>query len=334
MNKLRNTIISLGVACGVLAGLPAWAGQLKDGISAVERKDFGRGRDVLESYTKHFPNDPRPYYYLAKCYESWFEVSKVDDALRKYRVLNEKRTRVLLTLEGAEAIPVYRAMLQDDPSDVAARVLLVAALLQNNIPMMALAELQALPKDAVPAGLEDVYQAMWGTLYQMQGNYEQARAAFKECWRLNINHPLPVVKLAEIDRQERDQFQKQSTTVVFDQSEKADRRSFDLTFKLGKDLLEEGNYGGAIDALNQALVIKADHPETRRLMGIAKQKGAEDSYQKGLAFLKEQKYAAAYDSFQEALKFDPQFAKAQFAAQDAKLKADAQEREAGAGGDF
>ncbi|HEY9900219.1 MAG TPA: tetratricopeptide repeat protein [Pantanalinema sp.] len=329
MNKLRNTLLAFGVACGVLSSLPAWAGQLKDGIAAVERRDFGRARDVLESYTKRFPDDPRPYYYLAKCYESWFQVSKVDEALRSYRVLNEKRTRVLLTLDGAEAVPVYRAMLQDDPSDVAARMLLVASLLQNRVPMMALAELQVLPRDAVPAGLEDVYQAMWGTLYQMQGNYEQARAAFKECWRLNINNPLPVVRLAEIDRQERERFQKQSAEVVFDQSEKADRRSFDLTFKLGKDLLEEGNYPGAIDALAQALVIKADHPETKRLMGVAKQKGAEDSYQKGLAFLREQKYSAAYESFMDALKFDPQFAKAQFAAQDAKIKADAQEREAG-----
>lgn len=334
MNKLRNTFIALGVACGVLAGLPAWAGQLKDGIGAVERKDFGRGRDVLESYAKRFPNDPRPHYYLAKCYESWYEVSKVDDALRRYRVLNEKRARVLLTLDGAEGAPVYRAMLQDDSADVAARMLLVVSLLQSNAPMMALAELQALPKDSVPTGLEDTYQAMWGTLYQMQGNFEKARAAFKECWRLNINNPLPAAKLAEIDRQERDQFQKQSTTVVFDQSEKADRRSFDLTFRLGKDLLDEGNFSGAIDAFAQALAIKGDHPETLRLMAIAKQKGAEDSYQKGLAFLKEQKYAAAYESFQEALKFDPQFAKAQFASQDAKLKADAQEREAGTGGDL
>ncbi|MBO9542482.1 tetratricopeptide repeat protein [bacterium] len=329
MNKLRNTFVAIGVACGVLAALPAWAGQLKDGISAVERKDFGRARDLLESYTKRFPNDPRPYYYLAKCYESWFQITKVDESLRTYRVLNEKRTRILLTLEGADSVPVYRAMLQDDPSDVSARMLLIVSLLQNNVGMMAMAELQALPRESVPAGLEDVYQAMWGALYQMQGNYEQARAAFKEAWRLNINHPLPAVKLAEIDRQERDQFQKQTTTVVFDQSEKADRRSFDLTFKLGKDLLDEGNFSGAIEALGQALALKADHPETKRLMGVAKQKGAEDSYQKGLAFLKEQKYAAAYDSFQEALKFDPQFAKAQFAAQDAKLKADAQEREAG-----
>jgi tetratricopeptide (TPR) repeat protein len=219
-------------------------------------------------------------------------------------------------------------MLSDDPSDVAARMLLIASLLQNNAPMMALAELQVLPQDAVPQGLEDVYQAMWGTLYQKQGNYEQARAAFKECWRLNINNPLPVAKLAEIDRQERDQIQKQTAQVTFDQAEKADRRSFDLTFKLGKDLLEEGNYASAIDALTQALAVKADHPETKRLMALAKQKGAEDSYQKGLSFLKEQKYAAAYDSFKEALRFDPQFAKAQFAAQDAKIKADAQEREA------
>lgn len=329
MNKLRNTLLILGVAAGVLTSLPAWAGQLKDGIAAVERRDFGRARDVLEKYTKRFPADPRPYYYLAKCYESWFQVSKVDDALRQYRTLNEKRTRVLLTLDGAEPVAVYRAMLQDDPQDVTARMLLVVSLLQNNVAMMALAELQVLPQDAVPQGLEDVYQAMWGTLYQKQGNYEQARAAFKECWRLNINNPLPVAKLAEIDRQERDHIQKQTSQVAFDQSEKADRRSFDLTFKLGKDLLDEGNYVGAIDALTQALALKADHPETQRLMAVAKQKGAEDSYQKGLAFLREQKYAAAYDSFQQALKFDPQFAKAQFAAQDAKLKADAQERELG-----
>ncbi len=322
MRMLRS--VALGLAASLLLAQAAFAGQLKDGIAAVERQDYGRGRDVLEDYVKKFPNDPRPYYYLSKCYENWYQVSKVDEALTNYRRLSEKRRRVLQSLQGADQVPTYRDMVKDDPTDVSARLLLIVALLEAGTPMMALAELQTIPEGTVPAELEDVVQAMWGTVYMSQGEWAKARAAFKECWRLNLNNPLPPVKLAEIDKGERAQQQAQQQAMF--NTNRSELKSYELTFKLGKDLFEEGNYEGAIEALTEALAAQPTSADAKKLLGEAKRKGAEQAYQHGIDFMKEQKYGAAYESFQEALKLDPQFAKAKFASDDAKAKAAAQER--------
>lgn len=322
MRMLRS--VAVGLAASLLFAQAAFAGQLKDGIAAVERSDFGRGRDLLEDYIKKFPNDPRPYYYLSKCYENWYQVSKVDEALTSYRRLSEKRRRILQTLQGADPIPTYRAMLQDDPTDVSARLLLITSLLEAGTPMMALAELQSIPEGSVPSELEDVVQAMWGTVYMAQGEWAKARTAFKECWRLNINNPLPAVKLAEIDKGERAQQQAQQQALF--STNRSELKSFELTFKLGKDLYDEGNYEGAIEALGQALAADPSSAEAKKLMADAKHKGAEAAYQHGIDFMKEQKFGAAYESFADALKLDPLFAKAKIAADDAKAKADAQER--------
>lgn len=323
MRMLRS--VALGLAASLLFAQGAFAGQLKDGIASVERQDYGRGRDLLEDYIKKFPNDPRPYYYLSKCYENWYQVAKVDDALSRYRRLSEKRRRVLQTLSGADAVPMYRAMVKDDPADISARLLLVVSLLEAGTPMMAHAELQSITEGAVPAELEDVVQAMWGTVYMSQGEWAKARAAFKECWRLNVNNPLPSLKLAEIEKHE--QAQQQAQQQASFNTDRSQLKSFDLTFKLGKDLFEEGNYEGAIEALGEALVAQPDSAEAKKLLKDAKRKGAEQAYQHGIDFMKEQKYGAAHESFKQAVKLDPRFVKAKIAADDAKAKADAQERE-------
>lgn len=323
MRMLRS--VALGLVASLLLAPAAFAGQLKDGIAAVERQDYGRGRDLLEDYIKKFPNDPRPYYYLSKCYENWYQVSKVDEALTNYRRLSEKRRRVLQTLQGGDSVPLYRAMIKDDPTDISARLLLIVSFLEAGTPMMALAELQTIPEGTVPAELEDVVQAMWGTVYMAQGEWAKARTAFKECWRLNVNNPLPPAKLAEIDKSERAQQQAQQQAIF--NTDRSALKSYDLTFKLGKDLLDEGNYEGAIEALGEALAAQPGSGEAKKLLAEAKRKGAERAYQQGIEFMKQQKYSAAYESFSDALKLDPMFAKAKIAADDAKVKADAQERE-------
>jgi len=317
--------VALGLFASLLLAQAAFAGQLKDGIAAVERQDFGRGRDLLEDYIKKFPNDPRPYYYLSKCYENWYQVSKVDESLTSYRRLSEKRRRVMQALQGADPAPLYRAMLQDDPTDVSARLLLIVSFLEAGTPMMALAELQSIPDGTVPPELEDVVQAMWGTVYMSQGEWAKARAAFKECWRLNLNNPLPPVKLAEIDKNDRAQQQAQQQAIF--NRDSSELKSFELTFKLGKDLYDEGNYEGAIEALGEALAANPSSDDAKKLLADAKHKGAEQAYQHGIDFMKAQNYSAAYESFSDALKLDPQFAKAKIAADDAKAKADAQERQ-------
>lgn len=319
---MKKLVVTAWVTLSLLLGASeAWAGKLKEGITAVGRQDFGHARDVLEDYVSKFPNDPRPYYYLSKCYESWYDVSKVSDMLRAYQRLNAQRQQVLQHLEGADPIPTYRAMLKDDPEDIAAHMLLVVALLEAGARDMALAELQAIPASSVPTELGDVWHAMWGTVCQLNGDLDKARAEFKECWRLNANNPLPPVRLAEIDKAERDR-QNAQQQAIFDHGDGSGARSFELTLKLGKDLLTEGNFDGAIDALQQALVLKPQSTDAKQALNSAQQKSAEVQYQKGVQFMREQKYASAYDLFMAASKLDPQNLKAQIAAKDAKSRAD------------
>lgn len=308
------------VILGLLPGA-AWAGRLKDGIAAFNRQDLGSSQRLLEEYAQQFPGDPRPHYYLHKCYEQAFEVEKTRTAINTYRTLNDRRTQVLLQLKGADPIPTYRAMLKDDPEDLAARMLLVVALLEGGAPDLARAELQALSEGAVPAELKDVYHAMWGTIYQRAGEIEKARAAFKECWSLNVDHPLPPLRLAELDKQERDR-QNAQQQALFEHGDGTSARSFELTLKLGKDLLTEGNFEGAIDALQQALQLSPQHPEAQQVLVTAQQKSADIQYQKGVQFMRDQKYASAYELFQAAVKLDPTNLKAQIAAKDAKARAD------------
>lgn len=324
MKTLRSGALVLGLIAGMLVTQAAWAGQLKDGIAAVERQDFGHGKDLLEDYARKFPSDPRPYFYLSKCYESWYQLDNVETALSTYRQLNERRNHVLQTLSGADPVATYRAMLKDDPTDISARLLLIASLLQSGAPMIAMAELQAIPAGAVPNDLQDVTHAMWGMVYMTQSNWAQARSEFKECWRLNINNPLPAVKLAEIDKDEKAQQQAQQASLFKDDG--AQTKSFELTFKLGKDLLDEGNFDGAIEAFTQAVAAKPDSVDAKQLLLQAEHKGAELDYQHGIDFIKDQKFEAAYESFTAALKLDPTFAKAKIAADDAKAKADAMGR--------
>lgn len=323
MIKLRNGFVGMALLAGVLLAPAAWAGQLKDGIYWTDKQDFGRAQDILESYTRQFPNDPRPYFYLAKCYESKFLISKVDEALSSYRRLSERRNKIFQLLADAEPIPTYRAMLKDEPTDLSARLLLIASYLQNTAPMMAMAELQAIQPSQVPNELNDILHGMWGVTYQQQGNLAMARSELKECWRLNVNNPLPAKLLPEIDLAERTQVPAMQT----DRGSMSNARSFELTLKLGRDLLTEGNLDGAVEALSQALEAKPNHPEAKALLVQAQRRGAEKYYQQGVQFMRDQKFGSAHESFSQALKLDPQFTKALVAAQDAKGKADAQERE-------
>lgn len=323
MKKL--VAVTLGLAAGLVFSQAAWAGQLKDGIDAVNHEDFGRGRSILEDYVKRFPNDPRPYYYLSKCYQSTFEVNRVGEVLESYRALSDKRSQILTTLQGSDKISVYRAMVADDPTDLSARLLLAISDFEHGSPMMAEAELEVIGHLTVPAELQDVPHALWGAIYQSQSNWTLARAELKEALRININNPVAPSRLSEIDAAERAQkLSLESKTFEHDTPE---LKSFELTYKLGKDLLDEGNFDGAIEALTQASSAKPDSVEAKNLLAVAMKKGAEQKYQTGIQFMRDSKYAAAYELFKQAVKLDPTFTKAQIAAQDARDKAMAQEKD-------
>ena len=324
MIKLRNGWAGVVVLAGVLVAQAAWAGQLKDGIYWLQRQDFDRAQSILEAYSKHFPDDPRPYYYLSKCYENKFLISKVDQALDTYHQLSEKRDKILHTLSGADPISTYRAMLKDDPTDLSARLLLIVSLLENHVPMMAMAELEAVSSDQVPAQLKDVVHAMWGVLYQQQGNYAKAKEELQTCWRLNVNNPLPAKLLPQIAQEEQAQEQAQVSSDGLSSEPSASQR-FGLTLKLGRDLISQGDFDGAIDALNEALSFQPDNQEAKDLLAQAKHQDAKKYYEIGVKFMRQQKFDAALASFNNALKFDPSFTKAQIAFQDAQQQIGAQQ---------
>ncbi|MNR92331.1 lipoprotein NlpI [compost metagenome] len=322
--NLRRTALGITLALGVFWSQAAMAGTLQDGISAFERRDFGRATELLERYAREFPKDPRPYYYLAKCYETRFQVSKVEDALRNYRQLTTERTQVFRSLVGAESDSVYDRMLKEDPRDLSAKLLLAIALLEMKSYGLAEEIVAAIPPASIPEEIRDAYYNIRGAIYTSRKEWDQAKEAYNQAWRLNYSNPLPRQKLQEVDKlaaQAQAEFDKAPIFAPVSAEQK-----YEMTLKLGKDLMAEGNFNGAIDAFAQAVELQPNSADARRLLSEVKRRAAEHNYDQGITFMRDRKFTNAYEAFHQALQNDPNFTKAQIGLTEAKRLMDEEAR--------
>lgn len=322
--NVRRAALAFTVALGVFWSQAASAGTLQDGIAAFERRDFGRATELLERYARQFPKDPRPYYYLAKCYETRVQVSKVEDALRNYRQLSTERAQVFRTLEGAEADTVYDRMLREDPSDLSAKLLLAISLLQMKSFGLAEELVQKIPPASIPEEIRDAYYNIRGAVHISRQEWDKAKEAYNQAWRLNYSNPLPRQKLQEIEKLMAEAQAEFDKAPIF--APVTSEQKYEMTLKLGKDLMGEGNFTGAIDAFAQAVELQPNSSDARRLLSEVKRRAAEQNYEQGIAFMKDQKYANAYEAFHQALQNEPTFTKAQIGLSEAKRLMDEEER--------
>lgn len=322
--NLRRTALAFSLALGVFWSQAALAGTLQDGIAAFERRDYGRATDLLERYAREFPKDPRPHYYLAKCYEIRVQVTKVEEALRNYRQLSVERAQVLRSLQGAESDMVYDRMLKEDPNDLSAKLLLAISLLEMKSFGLAEEIVAKIPPTTIPDEIRDTYYNIRGTVYMARKEWDKAKEAFNTAWRLNYSNPLPRQKLMEVDKLMADAEAEFEKAPIFAPASTEQR--YEMTLKLGKDLMAEGNFSGAIDAFSQAVEWQPNSADARRLLSEVKRRAAEQSYDQGIAFMRENKFANAYQAFHQALQNDPNFTKAQIGLSEAKRFMDAEER--------
>lgn len=308
-------IIGTGLV-GLLWAQAATAGMLKEGISAFERNDYGRATELLERFSREFKTDPRPYYYLAKCYEQRFEISKVDESLRLYRQYSADRLQALRQMQVKEGPEFYRKMLADDAEDVSARMLLLVSLLIEKNYSEAEQVVAELPAHRVPEGLGDVYQVVVGTLHLAKDELEPAQKAFKEAWRIQPDNRYAYERVQEVDRRLKAREAEQSVT------EAPTERGFEFSFKVGRDLMAEANYEGAVEALTQAVSLDPGHAEARKALATAKRKFSEQLFERGTGYAKEKQFGAALEAFSQALIQDPTNKKALAALQEAKAKMD------------
>lgn len=324
---MRRFLTALVLASIGLA-TPAWAGNLREGVKLFGEGQFDAAIERLNEHARRFPADPRPHYYLMKSYGSSSRIDlstieQINTADRAYKRLSETWNRRFLTLDGLEALGVYRAMLEDDPTDKDARLLYAVSLLQAGSPMMAEAEMQMLPFEEIAPERRDGWFAARGLIAIAVKDWPAARKAFNDCKRVNDRNPLWLPKLGEIERLARAEDEAEQAR-IFERRDQSQDQQVQLAVQLGKDLLAEKNFDGAIEAFNQALTLSPDHPEAKSLLAEAQTRGAELAYQRGVEFMRAQKYAAAYDAFSAALKLNPRFLRARLAAQDAKARADRQ----------
>lgn len=322
--NVRRTAVGFTLALGVFWSQAAWAGTLQDGIAAFERRDFGRATELLERYAHQFPKDPRPYYYLAKCYETRVQVTKVEDALRNYRQLTNERTQVLRSLTGAESDTVYDRMLKEDPNDLSAKLLLSISLLEMKSYGLAEEIVAALTPSSIPEEIRDTYYNIRGAIYSSRKEWDKAKEAYSQAWRLNYSNPLPRQKLQEVTKLAADEQAEFDKAPIF--APVSGEQKYEMTLKLGKDLAAEGNFAGAIDAFNQAVELQPGSADARRLLAEVKRRAAEQNYDQGIAFMRDHKYANAYEAFHQALQNDPNFTKAQIGLSEAKRLMDDEER--------
>ncbi len=323
--NVRRAALGFTVGLGVLWGQAAMAGTLQEGIEAFERRDMGRATDLLERYSRQFPKDPRPYYYLAQCYESRFQVPKVEDSLRLYRQYTNERTQIFRTLEGAEPDTVYDRMLREDSRDVSAKLLLAISLLQMRSFGLADEIVTSITPTAIPQEIRDTYFNIRGAIFTSRKEWDQAKDAYTQAWRLNYSNPLPRQKLQEVEKlavAAQAEFDKAPVFAPVSSEQK-----YEMTLKLGKDLVTEGNFTGAIDAFSQAVEFQPNSADARRLLAEVKRRAAEQNYDQGIAFMRDQKYSNAYEAFHQALKNDPNFTKAQIGLTEAKRLVDGEVRQ-------
>ena len=324
---MRLFLTALMLASVGLAS-PAWAGNLREGVRFVSEGRYEAAISLLNEHAKRFPNDPRPHYYLMKAFNSSsrIDLSTIEQitlADRAYKRLSETWNRRFLTLEGLEPLNIYQAMLENDPGDKDARLLYAVALLQAGAPMMAEAEIQMIALEDVAVERKDAWLAVRGLIAIAVKDWPAARKAFNDCKRVNDRNPLWLPKLAEIERLARAD-DEAAQARIFERRNQSQDQQVQLAVQLGKDLLAEKNFDGAIEAFNQALALSPDLAEAKTLLVEAQSRGAELAYQRGVEFMRAQKYAAAYDAFSVALKLNPRFLRARLAAQDAKARADRQ----------
>lgn len=322
--NVRRTALGFTLALGVFWSQAAWAGTLQDGIEAFDRRDFGRATELLERYSRDFPKDPRPYYYLAKCYETRVQVTKVEDALRNYRQLSNERAQVFRSLQGAEADTVYDRMLREDPNDLSAKLLLAISLLEMKSYGLAEEIVAALNPASIPEEIRDSYYNIRGAIFASRKEWDKAKEAYNQAWRINYSNPLPRQKLQEVDKQAAEAQADFDKAPIF--APVTSEQKFEMTLKLGKDLTAEGNFDGAIDAFNQAVELQPNSGDARRLLAEVKRRAAEQNYEQGIAFMREKKYANAYEAFHQALQNEPTFTKAQIGLSEAKRLMDDEER--------
>lgn len=322
--NLRRAAMGVTVALGVFWSQAALAGTLQDGIAAFERRDYGRATDLLERYSSQFPKDPRPYYYLAKCYQARVQIPKVEEALQNYRQYSTERSQVLRTLDGAEADSVYDRMLKEDPSDLSAKLLLAISLLQMRSYGLAEEVVAAIRPASIPEEFRDSYYNIRGVVYTSRKEWDKAQEAFSQAWKLNYNNPLPRQKLQEVERLRAEQQAELDKQPIF--APVTAEQKYEMTLKLGKDLTNEGNFNGAIDAFTQAVELQPNSADARRLLSEVKRRAAEKLYEQGVAYMREQRFANAYEAFHQALQNDPSFIKAQIGHEEAKRMMDEEER--------
>lgn len=322
--NVRRGVLVLSLAMGILWSQSALAGTLQDGIAAFERRDIGRATELLEKFSRDFPRDPRPYYYLAKCYESRFQVSKVEEALRLYRQYTSERAQIFRSLEGTEPDTVYDRMLREDPSDLSAKLLLAISLLQMRSYGLAEEILTKITPTAMPDEIRDTYYNIQGVIFTSRKEWDKATAAFDRAWKLNYSNPFPRQKLLEVEKLKAQAQAELEKLPVFTPVTGAER--YEITLKLGKDLMGEGNFAGAIEAFTQAVELQPSSADARRLLAEVKRRAAEKSYEQGIQYMRDQKFANAYEAFHQALQNDPNFTKAQIGLSEAKARMDDEER--------
>jgi tetratricopeptide (TPR) repeat protein len=322
--NVRRAALGITVALGVFWSQAALAGTLQDGIAAFERRDYGRATELLERYSRQFPKDPRPYYYLAKCYQARVQISKVEDALQHYRQYSTERSQVLRTLEGAEPDAVYDRMLKEDPNDLSAKLLLAISLLQMRSYGLAEEVVVSIRPAAIPEEFRDTYYNIRGVVHTSRKEWDKAQEAFSQAWKLNYSNPFPRQKLQEVEKLRAEAQAELDKQPIFEPV--TAEQKYEMTLKLGKDLTAEGNFSGAIDAFNQAVELQPNSADARRLLAEVKRRAAEQFYDQGVAFMREQRFANAYESFHQALQNDPSFIKAQIGHAEAKRMMDEEER--------
>jgi len=322
--NVRRTALGISLALGIFWSQAALAGTLQDGIAAFERRDFGRATELLERYARQFPKDPRPYYYLAKCYETRVQVTKVEDALRNYRQLSNERTQIFRSLQGAEPDTVYDRMLREDPNDLSAKLLLAISLLEMKSYGLAEEIVAAIDPATIPDEIRDSYYNIRGAVFSSRKDWEKAKEAYTQAWRLNYSNPLPRQKLQEVEKLAAEAQAEFDKAPIF--APVSVEQKFEMTLKLGKDLMGEGNFTGAIDAFNQAVELQPNSGDARRLLSEVKRRAAEQNYDQGITYMRDRKFTNAYEAFHQALQNDPNFTKAQIGLEEAKRLLDEEER--------
>jgi len=119
-NKLKTHILTLALLFTFSTAV--FSATIDEAVNVFKAGDYNKAIQMFEDIAKNDPLNPEPYKWLAKCYESTFDIDKSIKASEKYQKLLYQQEKKVIVSATPEATPTPDDSNKEPDSSMLARL--------------------------------------------------------------------------------------------------------------------------------------------------------------------------------------------------------------------